>query len=44
MSRLVFLNEDGHGNIYDESGAEAIYIVDEEEDPYVVKKLVTLGT
>lgn len=44
MSKLVYLNEDGHGNIYDEDGVEAMDIVDEKGDPYAIKQLVNLHT
>ncbi|GAA5814507.1 hypothetical protein MFLAVUS_008004 [Mucor flavus] len=42
MNSLVFLNEDGHGNIYQEDGLEAMDIVDEEGDSHSVKQLVNL--
>ena len=44
MKSLVFLKEDGKGNIYDENGAEAIDIVDEKPDPYALKQLVNLDS
>ncbi|RCH84552.1 hypothetical protein CU098_004694 [Rhizopus stolonifer] len=42
MPSIVFLNEDGCGNIYDENGIEAMDIVDEEADPHALKQLVNL--
>lgn len=42
MDSLVFLNEDGHGNIYQEDGLEAMDIVDEEGDSHSVRQLVNL--
>jgi len=33
MPKLVFLKENGQGNIFDEAGREAMGIVDEEPDP-----------
>ena len=44
MSKLVFLSEDGCGNIYNESGVEAMDIVDEKGDPHALKQLVNLRT
>ena len=44
MSKLVYLNEDGQGNIFDENGVEAMDIVDEKGDPYAIKQLVNLQT
>jgi hypothetical protein len=44
MKSLVFLKEDGKGNIYDENGAEAMDIVDEKPDPYALKQLVNLDS
>lgn len=35
MKSLVFLKEDGKGNIYDENGAEAMDIVDEKPYSYL---------
>ncbi|KAG1459501.1 hypothetical protein G6F56_006151 [Rhizopus delemar] len=42
MSSIVFLNEDGRENIYDENGIEAMNMVDEEADPHALKQLVNL--
>ncbi|KAI8642463.1 hypothetical protein BD408DRAFT_432400 [Parasitella parasitica] len=42
MNSLVFLNEDGHGNIYQEDSLEAMDIVDEEGDSHSVRQLVNL--
>lgn len=40
MLKLVFLNEDGYENIYDERSVEAMDIVDEKGDLYAIKQLV----
>lgn len=37
MPKLQFLREDGQGNIFDETGREAMDIVDEEADPFRFK-------
>lgn len=39
---LIFLKENGCGNIYDESGIEAIDIVDEKADSYDLKQLLLI--
>lgn len=44
MSNLVYLNEDGRGNIYDESGVQAMDIVDEEGDSFAIKQLMNFNT
>lgn len=44
MKSLVFLKEDGKGNIYDENRAEAMDIVDEKPDSYALKQLVNLDS
>lgn len=40
---LVFLNEDGRGNIYDKSGIEAMDIIDEESNRFAIKQLADLN-
>ncbi|KAG1435556.1 hypothetical protein G6F56_013929 [Rhizopus delemar] len=42
MSSVVFLNEDGHGTIYDKNEIEAMHIIGEEADPHALKQLVNL--
>lgn len=44
MSKLVFLKEDGQGNIFDEAGHEAMDVVDEKPDPFAVRQLVNLDS
>ncbi|KAG1321304.1 hypothetical protein G6F62_010895 [Rhizopus arrhizus] len=44
MSKLVFLKEDGEGNIFDEAGHEAMDVVDEKPDPFTVRQLVNLDS
>lgn len=44
MPKLVFLKENGQGNIFDEAGREAMDIVDEEPDPFAVRQLVNLDS
>ncbi|KAG1136869.1 hypothetical protein G6F37_011453 [Rhizopus arrhizus] len=44
MSKLVFLREDGQGNIFDEAGHEAMDVVDEKPDPFAVRQLVNLDS
>lgn len=44
MHKLVFLKKNGQGNIFDESGREAMDIVDEEPDPFAVRQLVNLDS
>ena len=44
MSKLVFLKEDGQGNIFDEAGHEAMDVMDEKSDPFAVRQLVNLDS
>lgn len=40
MSKLVFLKENGQGNIFDEAGREAMDFADEGPNPFAVRQLV----